>query len=41
MYDANHAHTRRLGGATQEQAIARGKEALATEGFGLLERLQP
>jgi len=36
MYDANYAHTRRLGGMTQEQAIARVREALATEGFGVL-----
>lgn len=36
MYDANYAHTRRLGGLTQEQAIARVREALATEGFGVL-----
>lgn len=36
MYEANYAHTRRLEGATQEQAIARVREALATEGFGVL-----
>lgn len=36
MYEANYAHTRKLEGATQEQAIARVKEALATEGFGVL-----
>lgn len=36
MYEANYAHTRKLEGATQEQAIVRVKEALATEGFGVL-----
>jgi hypothetical protein len=31
MYDANHAHTRRRREATQEQALARVKEALIAE----------
>jgi hypothetical protein len=37
MYDANDAHTRRLVGATREQALAWVGEALATEGFGVPE----
>jgi uncharacterized protein (DUF302 family) len=36
MYEANYAHTRKLSGTTPEQAIARVKEALAKEGFGVL-----
>jgi uncharacterized protein (DUF302 family) len=36
MYEASYAHTRKLSGNTPEQAIARVKEALAREGFGVL-----
>jgi uncharacterized protein (DUF302 family) len=36
MYEASYAHTRKLSGTTTEQAIARVREALAREGFGVL-----
>jgi uncharacterized protein (DUF302 family) len=36
MYEASYAHTRKLSGTTPEQAIARVREALAREGFGVL-----
>lgn len=36
MYEASYAHTRKLSGTTPEQAIARVREALAREGFGIL-----
>lgn len=36
MHEASYAHTRRLDGLSPAQAIAKVKEALATEGFGVL-----
>jgi uncharacterized protein (DUF302 family) len=36
MYDVRYAYTRRLEGQTQAAAIARTREALAGEGFGVL-----
>ena len=36
MYDASYVHTKRLDGTTQQQAMARVRELLATEGFGVL-----
>lgn len=36
MYEASYAHTKKLSGVTPQQAIAKVKEALAAEGFGVL-----
>lgn len=36
MYEARYAHSRKLEGVTQQDAIARVREALAREGFGVL-----
>jgi uncharacterized protein (DUF302 family) len=36
MYDRSYAHTRRLEGATFADAVKRVREALGTEGFGVL-----
>lgn len=39
MYEVNYAYTKKLDGVSQEQAIAKVKEALGTEGFGVLSEI--
>lgn len=39
MYEVNYAFTKKLDGVSQDQAIAKVKEALGTEGFGVLSEI--